>query len=384
MADKYLDIDGLKKYNQIIDGQKANLESPAFTGFPTVNGVGIATKNDIPTNHITNGSTDPNQVFIVKTGDVRFVSATGNLNMSSGNSIMLDGNKGIALHTSNDTKATYNGEELATKLDVVGRVTAVSEPVEDEEGTPGVKTTFLVSSEPVTDFTVMDGHKGERGTALLHVTTAPWANTHQTPDRVIHTMALKESEVLVEAKVDSLYLGDIIEWNGFIYQIAYLGDPFDITITGQGTKKMDVYVDSIGNIKGPQGIQGIQGNQGPQGPKGDPGEGYFIVTDEDYAKIADFVEEKSYHSYQRPDASEPIRPNIFYDFGPQYQLEITFEAPQSEYRSNEYMFQFESPSDRPTTLVMPSGVKWCYDPVIEAGKTYQVSVLNNLAVICGA
>lgn len=274
-------------------------------------------------------------------------------------------------------------EKIATQNDLVA-ITADSENITNDDGLPGVHTTFYVSEDEVTDFTVMDGHKGDRGISLLHVSTAPWANTHQTPDKMIHTMSMAESEIKAEAKVDALYLGDIIEWNGFIYQVAYLGDPYTASLSGFGTKVVDVYIDSIGNIKGPQGEQGIQGIQGEQGPKGDPGEGYFIVTDEDYAKIADFVEEKSYHSYQRPNASEPIRPNIFYDFGYQYQLEITFEDPQSIYRSNEYMFQFESPSDRPTTLIMPADVKWCYDPTIEAGKTYQVSVLNNLAVICGA
>lgn len=262
-------------------------------------------------------------------------------------------------------------------------ITADTEDIVDEDGLTGVHTTFYSDGDEFVDFTLMDGEKGDRGISLLHVTTAPWASARQTPDGIIHNMALAEVEVKSEAKVDALYVGDIIEWDGFLYQIGYLGDPYKNTIAGQ-SKIVDVYVDSIGNIKGPQGIQGIQGEQGPQGPKGDPGEGYFIVTDEDYARIADFVEEKSYHSYQRPDASEPIRPNIFYDFGQQYQLEIVFEPPQSEYRSNEYMFQFISPSDRPTTLIMPSSVRWCYEPIIEAGKTYQVSVLNNLAVFCGA
>lgn len=283
---KYLNLNGLQYYTRKLDAKKADIESPDFTGTPTING---------------------NEIITIK-----------DLENSS-----LKGEKG-------DT-----------------------------------------------------GEKGERGISLLHVTTAPWANTFQTSDGKVHNLAMKESEIKTEANVDKLYLGDIIEWNGFLYQVGYLGDP-QATTVGGSSKVIDVYVDSIGNIKGPQGIQGIQGEQGPQGPKGDPGEGFFIVTDEDYAKIADFIEEKSYHSYQRPDASEPIRPNIFYDFGPQYQLDITFETPQSIYRSNEYMFQFESPSDRPTTLIMPSSVKWCYDPVIEAGKTYQVSVLNDLAVICGA
>lgn len=274
-------------------------------------------------------------------------------------------------------------EKIATQNDLVA-ITANSQPITNDDGASGIHTSFYVSGDEVTDFTIMNGEKGNRGISLLHVSTAPWANTHQTPDQLVHTMAMNATETKTEAKVDEIYLGDLIEWNGFLYQVAYLGDPFTASLSGFGSKIVDVYVDSIGNIKGPQGQQGIQGIQGPQGPKGDPGEGYFIVTDEDYAKIADFVEEKSYHSYQRPNASEPIRPNIFYDFGPQYQLEIIFEDPQSIYRSNEYMFQFESPADRPTTLIMPSDVKWCYDPTIEAGKTYQVSVLNNLAVICGA
>lgn len=327
--------------------------------------------------------------FIPKNGEIIVYEDLNKIKIGNGIDVVED------LSFIYDTKAdinnpnftgipTINNKEIATKEDIVGNLTADSEDIVDNEGTPGVHTTFYVSDEAVTDFTVMNGHKGERGISLLHIQTAPWANIHQTPDKLVHTMGLNETEVKREAYIDNLYLGDLVEWNGFLYQIAYLGDPQMASLTGQGSKIIDVYVDSVGNIKGPQGIQGIQGLQGPQGPKGDPGEGYFIVTDEDYAKIADFIEEKSYHSYQRPNASEPIRPNIFYDFGPQYQLEITFEAPQSIYRSNEYMFQFESPSDRPTTLIMPSSVRWCYDPVIEAGKTYQVSVLNDLAVICGA
>lgn len=220
-----------------------------------------------------------------------------------------------------------------------------------------------------------------RGRSILGVNTAPYANLNSTPDGKIHQMTASMKLIKSEANIDEVFLGDTILYNGYIYQVAYIDHDKDNASTSQTG---GVYLDMLGNINGPQGIQGIQGNQGPQGPKGDPGEGFFIVTDEDYSKIADFVEEKSYHSYQRPDSSEPLRPNIFYDFGIQYNLEITFNPPQSIYRSNEYMFQFISPSDRPTTLIMPDSVKWCYDPIIEAGKTYQVSVLNDLGVICGA
>lgn len=43
----------------------------------------------------------------------------------------------------------------------------------DAEGTPGTTTTLYVSDEAITDFTIMDGRKGERGISLLHVSTSP-------------------------------------------------------------------------------------------------------------------------------------------------------------------------------------------------------------------
>lgn len=49
----------------------------------------------------------------------------------------------------------------------------------------------------------------------------------------------------------------------------------------------------------------------------------------------------------------------------------------------EYAFEFKS-GDTPTVLTMPESVKWIGDHTIEANKTYQVSVVNNLAVMGGA
>lgn len=223
MADdkKYLSLSGLGYTLRKIDAKKANVESPALTGTPTINEKEIATKNDL-----------------------------------------------VA-------------------------ITADTEVVTDEDNTLGVRTTFYVSGDEITDFTVMNGRKGERGTSLLHASTSPWANTHKTPDGKVHNMAMNEDEVKQEALVDKLNVGDIVEWNGFIYQIAYLGDPQSMSLTNVGTKIVNVYVDSIGNIRGQQGIQGIQGEQGRQGAKGDPGEGYFIVTDEDYAKIATLLKKRA-------------------------------------------------------------------------------------------
>lgn len=49
----------------------------------------------------------------------------------------------------------------------------------------------------------------------------------------------------------------------------------------------------------------------------------------------------------------------------------------------EYAFEFKS-GDTPTVLTMPESVKWIGDHTIEANKTYQVSIVNNLAVMGGA
>lgn len=49
----------------------------------------------------------------------------------------------------------------------------------------------------------------------------------------------------------------------------------------------------------------------------------------------------------------------------------------------EYAFEFKS-GDTPTVLTVPESVKWIGDHTIEANKTYQVSIVNNLAVMGGA
>lgn len=47
---------------------------------------------------------------------------------------------------------------------------------------------------------------------------------------------------------------------------------------------------------------------------------------------------------------------------------------------NEYLFQFTS-GDEVTSLTIPSTVVWPISPNIEANKTYQVSIVNNIGVI---
>ena len=74
-----------------------------------------------------------------------------------------------------------------------------------------------------------------------------------------------------------------------------------------------------------------------------------------------------------------IEPNHMYRFGNRTELTINL-APGREDIVNEYMFQFTSASV-PTTLTVPSSVKWLKAPEIKSGKTYMVSIENNLGVI---
>ena len=80
--------------------------------------------------------------------------------------------------------------------------------------------------------------------------------------------------------------------------------------------------------------------------------------------------------------TQSISPNKFYKFKSVTTLTITF-APETPNVLNEYMFQFTS-GETATVLNMPDSIKWIGDHTIEPNKTYQVSIVNNLAVIGGA
>lgn len=82
------------------------------------------------------------------------------------------------------------------------------------------------------------------------------------------------------------------------------------------------------------------------------------------------------------EVTQEISPNKFYEFGECSSLTITLGAEISNIY-NEYMFQFSS-GDTPTVLTLPETVKWIGDSLVDANKTYQVSIVNNIAVMGGA
>lgn len=77
-----------------------------------------------------------------------------------------------------------------------------------------------------------------------------------------------------------------------------------------------------------------------------------------------------------------LQPDKLYDFGEVANLAIGFEAPLEGNAAN-YAFQFKSPADAPTTITMPDSVVFPVESDsmfnVKAGRTYQVTILNNLA-----
>lgn len=75
-----------------------------------------------------------------------------------------------------------------------------------------------------------------------------------------------------------------------------------------------------------------------------------------------------------------IEPDKFYVFGAVATLAIGL-APQTDAKyAAQYLFQFTCPADAPTSLSVPMDLLWNEVPSFKAGKTYQISILENLAL----
>lgn len=112
MADKkkFLDLNGLGYAIRKMDNKKADLESPAFTGTPTINNKPI----------ITNGMNDDN-ILIQSAGkdaNLSLVSTNANVSIFGGQQVLVDSVGNIALHTSGQGMATYNGSKIMTEANM--------------------------------------------------------------------------------------------------------------------------------------------------------------------------------------------------------------------------------------------------------------------------
>lgn len=78
-----------------------------------------------------------------------------------------------------------------------------------------------------------------------------------------------------------------------------------------------------------------------------------------------------------------LTPNILHKWGTVTSLTLTLAVPTDTTIANYYMVQFTCGSTA-TSLNLPDTIKWIAEPSIEANKTYQISILDNLGVIGGA
>lgn len=74
-----------------------------------------------------------------------------------------------------------------------------------------------------------------------------------------------------------------------------------------------------------------------------------------------------------------LEPNVFHVWGTVSNLTLTLGSEVGGV-ANEYLFQFTSGSTA-TTLALPDTIKYETELTIEANKTYQISILKNLATV---
>lgn len=111
------------------------------------------------------------------------------------------------------------------------------------------------------------------------------------------------------------------------------------------------------------------------------GRGNQCLTDN--GQYAEFASPVKVENGGSGTVTKQLSPNTLYEFGECTSLTITLAAEISGIR-NEYMFEFVS-GTTPTMLSIPETVGWMGGeaPTIEANKTYQCSIVNNIAVIGG-
>lgn len=82
------------------------------------------------------------------------------------------------------------------------------------------------------------------------------------------------------------------------------------------------------------------------------------------------------------DSTFELTPNVLHRWGEMGSLTLTLAAPTDATAVNHYMVEFVSGATA-TTLTMPDSIVWQSELAIEAGKTYQISIVDNLGVIGG-
>lgn len=118
---------------------------------------------------------------------------------------------------------------------------------------------------------------------------------------------------------------------------------------------------------GPKGSDGTPGEQGPQGPKGDKGDSGIPALN--MVEVSEGA------------ANVTMLPNrLYFTQAPCTQITVALE-PIQELIYAEYMLCFVT--DSACVLTVPENIMWDGGeaPTLEANKYYELSILNNVAVI---
>ena len=102
----------------------------------------------------------------------------------------------------------------------------------------------------------------------------------------------------------------------------------------------------------------------------------------DANKAVDVKTHDAVTNHGTSDTTFALTPNILHVWGTVTSLTLTLATPTDSTIVNEYMIQFESGSTA-TTISLPSSVEWaesCGALSVEASKTYQISIVNNIGL----
>lgn len=152
----------------------------------------------------------------------------------------------------------------------------------------------------------------------------------------------------------------------------------------------------LADLKGDPGPQGPAGSAGKDGSDGAPGkngadgksayqyavDGGYTGTEDDFKyKLAKEYAEPIYKVILTADDTAPVlEPGKKYIFPDMASLAYTLVPPDDETESAIYWFIFGSPADAATTVTHPEGVT-VSGPTISAGKRYEISIADGLAII---
>ena len=102
----------------------------------------------------------------------------------------------------------------------------------------------------------------------------------------------------------------------------------------------------------------------------------------DANKAVDVKTNPAVVSHGTSDTTFAVTPNVLHIWGTVASLTLTLATPTDATIVNEYMIEFTSGSTA-TTLSLPSSVEWaesCGSLSVEASKTYQISIVNNIGL----